>query len=71
MEQWLSDNKLPLGRWIKNGVDVLLDNGAYLFDAFADAHLSGFPSADKNKDIGFEMKSEPGGRVMARVSYTF
>jgi len=36
MEQWLVDNKLPLGRWIKNGVDVLLDNGAYLFDAFAD-----------------------------------
>lgn len=37
MEQWLSDNKLPLGQWIKSFVDVLLDNGAYIFDAFADA----------------------------------
>ncbi len=36
MEQWLTDNKLPLGKWIKNGVDVLLDNGAWVFDAFAD-----------------------------------
>ncbi len=37
MEQWLSDNKLPLGQWIKSFVDVLLDNGAYIFDAFADS----------------------------------
>ncbi len=37
MEQWLSDNKLPLGKWIKSAVDVMLDNGAYIFDAFADA----------------------------------
>lgn len=37
MQQWLEDNKLPLGRWIKSGVDYLLDNGAFVFDAFADA----------------------------------
>ncbi len=36
MEQWLTDNKLPIGRWIKNAIDYLLDNGAFLFDAFAD-----------------------------------
>ena len=37
MEQWLSDNKLPLGKWIKRAVDWLLDNGATAFDTFADA----------------------------------
>ena len=36
MEQWLTDNKLPIGRWIKNIIDYLLDNGAFLFDTFAD-----------------------------------
>jgi len=36
MEQWLTDNKLPIGKWIKNAIDYLLDNGAFLFDAFAD-----------------------------------
>ena len=36
MEQWLTDNKLPIGKWIKNVIDYLLDNFAFLFDAFAD-----------------------------------
>ncbi|VAV88952.1 Choline binding ABC transport system permease protein ChoW [hydrothermal vent metagenome] len=36
MEQWLTDNKLPIGKWIKNAIDYMLDNGAFLFDAFAD-----------------------------------
>lgn len=36
MEQWLTDNKLPIGKWIKNVIDYMLDNGAFLFDAFAD-----------------------------------
>ncbi|HHI81714.1 MAG TPA: choline ABC transporter permease subunit [Rhizobiales bacterium] len=36
MEQWLTDNKLPIGRWIRNGIDYLLDHGAFVFDTFAD-----------------------------------
>lgn len=35
MEQWLTDNKLPIGRWIKNQIDFTLDHSAFLFDAFA------------------------------------
>ena len=31
MVQWLEDNKLPLGKWIKTFVDYLLDNGAFVF----------------------------------------
>jgi glycine betaine/proline transport system permease protein len=34
--EWLTDNKLPLGKWIKSAVDWLLDHGAWLFDSFAD-----------------------------------
>ncbi len=37
MEQWLTDNKLPLGRWIKSGVDAMLDRFQYMFDAFSDS----------------------------------
>jgi glycine betaine/proline transport system permease protein len=33
---WLTDNKLPLGKWIKSLVDLALDHGAWAFDAFAD-----------------------------------
>ena len=33
---WITDNKLPLGKWIKSGVDVLMDHGAWVFDAFSD-----------------------------------
>ena len=33
---WLTENKLPLGKWIKSGVDVLMDHGAWMFDAFSD-----------------------------------
>ena len=36
MEQWLTDHKLPIGKWIKSVIDYLLDHGAYLFDSFAD-----------------------------------
>ncbi len=36
MEQWLTDNKLPIGKWIKNAIDYMLDHGAFLFDSFAD-----------------------------------
>ena len=36
MEQWLTDNKLPIGKWIENVINYMLDNGAFLFDAFAD-----------------------------------
>lgn len=33
---WLTDNKIPLGAWIKAFVDVLLDNGAEFFDAVSE-----------------------------------
>ena len=33
---WLTDNKLPLGKWIKSGVDVIMDRGAWMFDSFSD-----------------------------------
>jgi len=36
MEQWLTENKLPIGKWIENVINYMLDNGAFLFDAFAD-----------------------------------
>ncbi|MEZ5451096.1 MAG: choline ABC transporter permease subunit [Thiolinea sp.] len=42
---WLTEHKLPLGKWIKNGVEWLLDNATWLFDAFAeslDYIISGF-----------------------------
>ena len=34
---WLTDHKLPLGKWIKSGVEWLLDNATWLFDAFAES----------------------------------
>ena len=33
--EWLTDNKIPLGRWIKLGVDALNDNAAWFFDAIS------------------------------------
>jgi len=33
---WLTDNKIPLGQWIKQLVEWMLDHGTWLFDAFAD-----------------------------------
>jgi len=37
MIDWLTDHKIPLGKWIKQFVDYLLDHGAWLFDTFSDA----------------------------------
>lgn len=37
MMDWLSEHKLPLGKWIKNLVDWMLDTGAELFDVFSDS----------------------------------
>jgi len=36
MLDWLTDNKIPLGKWIKSFVDFLLDHGAWFFDGFSD-----------------------------------
>ncbi len=30
--EWLTDNKIPLGKWIRGGVDFLNDNAAWIFD---------------------------------------
>ncbi|MDJ0896937.1 MAG: choline ABC transporter permease subunit [Alphaproteobacteria bacterium] len=32
---WLTDNKIPLGTWIKSGVNALTDNFAWFFDAIS------------------------------------
>jgi glycine betaine/proline transport system permease protein len=32
---WLTDHKIPLGSWISDGVDLLNDNAAFVFDAIA------------------------------------
>ncbi len=37
MEEWLTGNKLPLGRWIKSGVDAMLDRFQHVFDAFSES----------------------------------
>jgi glycine betaine/proline transport system permease protein len=34
---WLTDHKLPLGKWIKGFVDWMLDSGAEMFDVFSDS----------------------------------
>jgi glycine betaine/proline transport system permease protein len=34
--EWLTDNKIPLGKWISSGVDFLNDNAAWIFDLIAD-----------------------------------
>lgn len=36
MLEWLTDHKLPLGKWIKSFVDFLLDNLAWFFDKFSE-----------------------------------
>lgn len=35
MTDWLTDNKIPLGKWIKSFIDVITDNGAWFFDAIS------------------------------------
>jgi glycine betaine/proline transport system permease protein len=34
---WLTEHKLPLGKWIKSFVDWMLDSGAEMFDVFSDS----------------------------------
>lgn len=34
--EWLTEHKLPLGKWIKSFVEWMLDSGAELFDVFSD-----------------------------------
>ncbi len=33
--EWLVDNKIPIGRWAKTGVDWLIDNAGFVFDWFS------------------------------------
>ena len=37
--EWITDNQLPIGRWAKNGVDWLIDNGGFFFDWLSDQLL--------------------------------
>lgn len=41
---WLTEEKLPIGKWAKKFVDFLTDNGAWFFDGLA-VGLEGFISA--------------------------
>ena len=34
---WLTDHKIPLGKWIASFVDLLLDHGAWFFDYLSEA----------------------------------
>ncbi len=34
--EWLTDNKIPLGKWIRGMVDLLNDHAAWFFDLIAD-----------------------------------
>ncbi|MFC4270064.1 choline ABC transporter permease subunit [Sneathiella chungangensis] len=34
--EWLTDHKIPLGNWIRDGVDFILDHCAWIFDSFSD-----------------------------------
>ncbi len=34
--EWLTDNKIPLGKWIRGLVDLLNDHAAWVFDLIAD-----------------------------------
>jgi glycine betaine/proline transport system permease protein len=38
--EWLTDNKLPIGRWAKNVVDWLTDNADWVFDGISDFLLT-------------------------------
>jgi glycine betaine/proline transport system permease protein len=45
MEDWLTGHKIPLGKWISDGVELLNENAAFVFDAIAfalDLVISGF-----------------------------
>ncbi len=33
--EWLTDNKIPIGKWAKSGVDWLTDNAGFAFDWFS------------------------------------
>ena len=35
--EWLTDNKIPIGKWARNVFDWMQDNGAWFFDSLADA----------------------------------
>ena len=42
---WLTDSKIPVGKWSKAVVDWLIDNAAWFFDGLAnilDAMIAGF-----------------------------
>ncbi|KAA3623438.1 MAG: choline ABC transporter permease subunit [Proteobacteria bacterium] len=48
MLDWLTENKIPLGNWIADGVDWMLDHMAWFFDAFSTglgAAIEGFIDA--------------------------
>lgn len=37
MFDWLEENKIPLGKWIQNAIDLVTDHGAWFFDAISNS----------------------------------
>lgn len=42
-----------------------------MFDAYVDAHLSGFPHVEDEPGLSFEIRPDSSGRAMAVISYSF
>lgn len=42
-----------------------------MFDAYVDAHLSGFPSIDKADDLSIELQPNREGDMLATISFSF
>ena len=36
MESWITANKIPLGRWMRDFVDLLNDEAAWVFELISD-----------------------------------
>ena len=42
-----------------------------MFDAYVDAHLSGYPKADEPKKISFDIVPDTNNSTMVKLSYSF
>ena len=42
-----------------------------MFDAYVDAHLSGFPRAEDGRDLSLELAPVPGQAISATLTYSF
>jgi len=66
-DQW-TDNKSQRNKYTWFAVITAFVS---MFDAYVDAHLSGFPSREKDPDLGFEIQPNRAGDMLATVSFSF